>query len=100
MKKLLLSLVFFWFLRLPVFASEGTAELFNVVGEDARCWVASVLMGNYEYKALVSCRDLLYPGGTEVYKYSLWIQPIANKNPIKVGSLGTGKMEFANKEAF
>ncbi len=81
-------------------ASEGIFELKNQTGEDARCYALSVLMGDLSYKILASCRDILYPGGTEVFSYVAWINPADGGNPQRLGTLGVGKVEFKTKTAF
>lgn len=82
-------------------ASEGTAELRNVVGEDARCWVGSVLLKSFSYKLIVSCRDLTYPASDEdVFDYGFWIVPADGKPPVKLGVLGVGKAEFGSNVRF
>lgn len=81
-------------------ASEGFFEIKNRVGEDARCWAASVLMQDLKYEILVSCRDILYPGGTEVFSYVAWANPIDDGNPIKLGTIDLGKVQFSTNKAF
>lgn len=82
-------------------ASEGTAELRNLVGEDARCWVGSVLLKSFSYKLVVSCRDLTYPASDEdVFDYGFWIVPADGKPPVKLGVLGVGKAEFGSNVRF
>lgn len=82
-------------------ASEGTAELSNVIGDEARCWVASILTQGYTYKLLVSCRDLTYPAsGEEVFNYILWVVPADGTAPQKLGPLGVGKAEFGTATRF
>jgi len=81
-------------------ASEGTFELINQVGDDARCFATSILMPNLEYEILVSCRDILYPGGTEVFSYVTWANPVDGGNPVKLGTLDLGKVQFSTKKAF
>lgn len=84
-----------------VAASEGTAELRNLVGEDARCWVGSVLLKSFSYKLIVSCRDLTYPASDEnVFDYGFWIVPVDGKPPVKLGVLGVGKAEFGSNVRF
>ncbi len=84
-----------------VAASEGTAELVNVEGEDARCWAGSVLLKSFSYKVIVSCRDLTYPAADEdVFDYGFWIVPADGKPPVKLGVLGVGKAEFGSNVRF
>jgi hypothetical protein len=85
----------------PVKASEGVVELENVLGEPGRCFAASVLMTNYQYTVIMSCRDLVYPVDSNVFKYSVWVVPLSGKKPYKVTpDLGVGKLQFVVKEAF
>lgn len=81
-------------------ASEGTFELQNQVGESARCYATSILMSDQRYRVILSCRDILYPGGTEVFNYVLWGQPNGGGNPFRVGTLQLGKVEFRVSDAF
>ncbi len=80
-------------------ASEGSYELKNQVGTDARCIAATVLMENREFKVLFSCRNLDYPGGDQISYYIAWATPVDGSNAIKLGDLGYGKAEFqANRD--
>lgn len=81
-------------------ASEGTIELRSTMGEDYRCWAASSLMQDQNYHILVSCRDLLYPAGENIFSYIAWASPVAGRGPIKLGALGYGKAEFKTRETF
>lgn len=83
-----------------VMASEGTFELRNQAGGSARCFATSVLMENLNYEILVSCRDILYPGGTEVFSYVTWANPVDGGSAVKLGTLGVGKVQFSTKQAF
>ena len=99
--KFILGLVFTVFMGAEtVKASEGTFELRNQVGDNARCFATSVLMPNLEYEILVSCRDILYPGGTEVFSYVTWANPVDGGNPVRLGTLDLGKVQFSTKKAF
>ena len=81
-------------------ASEGTFELKNQVGEDARCYVFSELMPDQRYSMLVSCRDIIYPGGTEVFNYVVWANPLSGGNPVRLGTLDLGKVSFKTDKPF
>lgn len=81
-------------------ASEGIFELRNRVGEQARCVSYSVLMQDQNYEILVSCRDILYPGGTSVFSYVLWGVPTNGGNHFRLGTLGLGKESFKTKTPF
>jgi len=82
------------------FAFDGTVDLTNRVGADARCWASTVLMQDQNYKILFSCRDLTYPGGNEVFYYVVWSNPAAGGNPERLGSLSLGKVEFQTRNEF
>lgn len=84
----------------PTKASEGVVELTNRVGEDARCWAPSVLMPDQTYEILISCRDIIYPGGTEVFNYVMWARPITGGNPVRLGTLELGKRKFRTQTAY
>lgn len=81
-------------------ASEGTVELKNTNGESARCFASSILMEDLEYKILISCRDIIYPGGTDVFYYVLWSNPVDSNTPERLGELGRGKGEYKTDNAF
>lgn len=104
LKKIIFSLILFSglmsFSAQKAQASEGLFELRNKIGTDARCFAASVLMQDQQYKIVVSCRDILYPGGTEVFAYVVWATPTDGKNAFRLGTLGLGKVEFKTKTAF
>lgn len=104
MKKILITLVFALGLLAGsargAFASEGLFEMRNRIGTDARCFAASVLMQDQQYRVVISCRDILYPGGTEVFSYVVWATPTDGKNAFRLGTLGLGKVEFKTKTAF
>ncbi len=82
------------------YASEGIFQLRNQVGENSRCVAFSVLMQDLQYKILLSCRDIIYPGGTEVFSYVTWANPLDGGNPQRLGTLGLGKVEFSTKTSF
>lgn len=81
-------------------ANEGTFDLHNKVNENARCWAGSVLMQDLNYNILMSCRDILYPGGTSVFSYVVWANSAQNGSAIKLGTLGLGKVSFKTKIPF
>jgi len=84
----------------PLRASEGTAELTSTKGEPMRCHATSVLMEDFNYKIVVSCRDLIYPPKPDVFNYMLWVQPEEGNNPERLGELGVGKAEFKTETKF
>lgn len=83
-------------------ASEGFFELENQIGTSARCYITSGLMENAKFSLLTLCRDILYPGGTEVFTYIAWANPLDGNrpNPIKLGELGRGKKLFTSSRPF
>ena len=81
-------------------ASEGIIQLRNTIGGQSRCFAESVLMPDFNYTVLVSCRDLVYPVSSELLSYVLWASPIDGGSPIKLGDLSLGKVEFKTKTAF
>jgi len=83
-------------------ASEGTIELRNVGVSDARCFAASILMRDFNYKILLSCRDLVYPApaGDDLFNYTLWARESGGDGVIKLGTVGVGRGEFESDDAF
>lgn len=96
---IVLGLTILIFSGTKVQASEGLFQLDNQVGESARCFAASVLMPDQEYNILLSCRDILYPGGTQVFSYVVWTSD-ANGNVDKLGTVDSGKKSFDTDDAF
>lgn len=81
-------------------ASEGEFVLRNRVGETARCEGGSVLMQDRNYNIYISCREISYPGGTEVFDYVVWGVPTSGGNHFRLGTLGLGKVSFKTRTAF
>lgn len=81
-------------------ASEGTVELKNIQNTTARCFAASILMQDLSYNIIVSCRDIIYPGGTNVFTYVMWANPIDGGSPFKLGTLNFGKVAFRTQIPF
>lgn len=104
MKKLittaLLSVTLFASSFSAVAAFDGQVNLTNRVGDEGRCWAGAVLMQNQNYKILVSCRDITYPGGNEVFYYVMWANPANGGNAERLGDLGIGKNEFQTRNEF
>jgi len=104
MKKFVLSLfitVGFFLLSISiVLANEGIVKLRSTGGQDFRCFAASIRMQDQNHRVIISCRDLIYPGGVTVFDYILWGDPTGGGDPFKLGPLGTGKAEFKTKEIF
>jgi hypothetical protein len=96
---LVVSFLFF-FLSSKVSASEGIFELKNTKGQDGRCYAFSALMQDLNFNILVSCRDIIYPGGTDVFQYAVWASPDNGSKAIKLGNLGFGKQIFKTQTAF
>lgn len=84
----------------PAAASEGTFDIRNVAGGNARCWAASVLMSNFEYEVLLSCRDLVYPVDNNTFNYVLWASPTDSNRANRLGTLGIGKKTFSIDNSF
>ncbi len=104
MKKVLkasvLSVALFTLTASSIFAFDGEVNLTNRIGDDGRCWAGTVLMQNQNYKVLVSCRDITYPGGNEVFYYVMWANPAAGGKAVRLGDLGIGKNEFQTNQEF
>jgi hypothetical protein len=81
-------------------ASEGQAEMENMVGDPSRCVVTSGLFGGNEYNVMVLCRDLVYRENPEALFYTIWIQPLQGGDPIRLGDLGLGNALFKTKTPF
>ena len=102
LKKVLVGAVAILFFGIvsPVKASEGVIELDNVIGESARCFAVSILMPDYNYRILMSCRDLIYPVGDNVFKYLVYAVPVEGKRDNQLGELGVGKAQFSSRDQF
>ena len=104
MKKVLLGVFSFLILALvnasQVKASEGIFELANRVGEDGRCFAVSILMDDLQHRVLISCRDIIYPGGTDIFHYVVWATPLEGGDPKRLGEIGLGKEEFKMRDTF
>ena len=83
-----------------VSASEGTFELRSTDDNNYKCYAASLLMQNLNYKIILSCRNILFPVDETIFTYMLWANPSAGGKPVKIGSVGLGKGEYATKVAF
>lgn len=81
-------------------ASEGTIELRSTTADDYRCFAASLKMQDGTYHIPISCRDLIYPAGPDIFSYVVWANLVGGGNPLRLGSLGFGKAEFKTKTAF
>jgi hypothetical protein len=88
------------FLAKSVSASEGIFKMGSTTGENYRCYATSVLLENRSYRILLSCRNLLYPAGTDIFFYVLWANPIEGNKQIKLGSVDFGKGLFNTKTPF
>lgn len=84
----------------PTHASEGTAELKSTTDNQTRCFVTSIRTQDFNFKVVVSCRDLVYPTDQGGFAYILWATPKAGGSPLKLGALGLGKAIFKSKKAF
>ena len=83
-----------------VSASEGTFELRSTDDNNYKCYAASLLMQNLNYKIILSCRNILFPVDETIFTYMLWANPSAGGKPVKLGSVGLGKGEYVTKIAF
>lgn len=104
MKKFLLTIalvlgMFVGFSRQAA-ASEGIVELENREGTRARCYALSVIMTELNYNVLVTCRDIIYPGGTDVFHYVVWANQVDSDRNFKLGTLGLGKVLFETERPF
>jgi len=99
---IILSLAIFIFFakKSSAWASEGPFILRNIVGEATRCEGGSILMQDRNYHIFISCRDISYPGGTDVFSYVVWAVPTSGGNHFRLGTLGLGKVTFTTKTAF
>lgn len=93
-------LMFLTFAAQRVSASEGYFELRNQIGEKGRCLANSVLMQDLNFRVLVSCRDIIYPGGTDIFNYIVWATPTTGNAPLRLGELGLGKVELRTPTQF
>ncbi|MGD8744244.1 MAG: hypothetical protein PVJ52_01450 [Candidatus Woesebacteria bacterium] len=81
-------------------ASEGTVDLRDLTGRGYRCYAASVQMIDLSYRILITCRDLLYPAGDDIFNYILWGTSEEKGEVMKFGTLGFGRAEFKSSRAF
>jgi hypothetical protein len=104
MKSLLkIFLVVFFLFSLSISsvrAMEGTTELESITAEDYRCYAVSIQMMNWSYQILVTCRNLIYPAGDNIFQYVMWADPIEEGKPIRLGELGLGRASFRTKTSF
>jgi hypothetical protein len=101
--KLLLSFLIsflFVFYTNTVSASEGTVELRSTTGASYKCFIASIQMKDLNYTVLITCRDLLYPAGEDIFNYILWGNPVDGGRPFKLGALGLGRQNYKTKNSF
>jgi hypothetical protein len=103
--KLLLSfiftLLFAFFLNTNIaYASEGTVELRSTTSASYKCYASSIQMKDLNYTVLVTCRDLLYPAGEDIFNYVLWANPTDGGKPFRLGTLGLGRVATKTKKTF
>jgi len=103
MRKIIYSLIFSFIILLgigvkEIRASEGIFELSSTTNERYRCFAVSVLTPDNQYHIVVTCRNLIYPPDSDIYKYILWAR--SGKVTTRLGSLGVGKATFNTKDAF
>src|SRR5258706_9888166 len=95
-----LFLALFFALPKLTFASEGTVEMRSSTREAYRCYASSVLMQDLNYTILISCRELIYPAGNEVFSYVLWAQPSDGSQVRRLGELGYGRLQARMNQPF
>jgi len=95
-----LLIVVFLVLKKDASASDGTVELRSTMGDNSRCYSASLLMQDGSYTVLISCRDLIYPGESGLINYAIWTQPNDGSNAVYLGLLGYGKATFRTNKPF
>jgi len=83
-----------------LFASEGIAEIVSTTNEKSRCFAASLLMQDFNYSIIISCRDLIYPAESDVFYYVIWAEPLENNRPARLGTLDFGKKHLKFNKAF
>jgi hypothetical protein len=83
-----------------VSASEGTVEIKSLTNETYKCFAASIQMMDLNYTVLVTCRDLVYPAGEDIFNYVLWINPTNGNKPARLGTLNLGRRTFKTKADF
>lgn len=93
-------LVLFYFAPTPAWASEGNIELRNTTNQDMRCFASSVLMPDFNYSLIISCRGLIYPPATDLFSYVLWSTSATDGKIGKLGELGVGKASFQTATPF
>jgi hypothetical protein len=81
-------------------ASEGLFELSSTTNQDYRCFAPSIQLLDSSYRVVITCRDLVYPAGDDIFSYMLWANPVDGGKAIKLGVLGFGRDEFKTKAAF
>ena len=57
-------------------------------------------MQDLKYIILVTCRNLIYPAGDDIFSYVLWATPLDGDKPINFGQLGLGRAQFKSGEPF
>lgn len=98
----------------PAHASEGTA-LLTSHDNDAKCFVASVLVNEGNYQVVMSCRNLTTPPDATRLFYHVWGKHIGTaegqqtktgglkfgKGPyFSLGDISSGKLSARSREAF
>jgi hypothetical protein len=92
---ILFSMLFSFLLTIQtVNASEGTVELKSTTNSNYRCYATSIQMIDLNYNVSITCRDLLYPSGDDIFNYMLWATQVKDGKPLKLGALGLGRAAF------
>jgi hypothetical protein len=96
----LIFLLLFFVAASPGDASEGVVELRSTVGQETRCFVLSAFLTDNHYHLLITCRELIYPSDPTSLHYVLWASPASGDSPIRLGTLGFGKLATKTKIKF
>jgi hypothetical protein len=83
----------------PAKANEGTVELHNVAGGNSRCYVVSIMMPERNFQMLMSCRDLVYPPGENLFQYVLWEVTTEGKVE-RLERVGIGRVQLSTDKPF
>lgn len=92
--------IFLFIISSDAHASEGETYLSSQDGSASECKAYSVLMPNLSFEILMTCRNLIYPGNANQFNLIAWAEPSDGGNPIRLGELGVGKVQFDTNEAF
>ncbi len=57
-------------------------------------------MQDLNFDINVSCRDITYPGGTQVVNYVAWATPLQGGGAFRLGTIDLGKVQFRTLTPF